>query len=57
VSSGNTPGANATLNSFYNELAVMQNSGVPEPTSYTYMLVGLGFSIVGISGRWMKKRA
>ena len=55
VSSGNISGANATLNSFYNELGAF--TLIPEPGSYSYMLVGLGFSLVGISGKWIKKRA
>jgi len=34
-----------------------QPSGIPEPGTYSYMLLGLGLSVVGMSGKWRKKRA
>jgi hypothetical protein len=52
VNSGTTAGAQATLNSFYNQLAV---ATVPEPG--TYILLGGAFTLLGVLRRRTPKRA
>ena len=45
------------LISFESDVHQSPTSVVPEPGSYTYMLLGLGLSVVGIAGKWRKNRA